>query len=210
MSKNIYFDDYSLVHRYLTGDDDAGRELYKNAYEPLLSYIKANCKGYGFSYADYEDIAEESMTRSVEKLSTYTGNSKFSTFLCGFAKNIIKEVCKKKGREVLTDFTDPPEDVDMALTNALSAYGILPEEYVIKKEGRELLWKILEQLKGESQDHYDIIQLRLINEWPYAQISQFTGETISALDSRYRRALRALKKISKNFIDATDFSSNCH
>ena len=136
------------------------------------------------------------MVRSVELLDRFTGGCTFYTFLCGIAKNVIREHLRKSGREVPTDFClFPEEESKNSLTSYLSEYSILPEEYVIRKEDIERVSRSFEQLRCEHQEYYDIIQLRLINKVPYATISKLSGESVDALESRYRRALSALKKI---------------
>ena len=195
MDKVMHFEDRILVHNYLTGDREAGRVLYENTYMPLLCFIKKQSKN-ALSTADCEEIVSETMVRSVELLDRFTGGCTFYTFLCGIAKNVIREHFRKSGREVPTDFClFPEEESKNSLTSYLSEYSILPEEYVIRKEDIERVSRSFEQLRCEHQEYYDIIQLRLINKVPYATISKLSGESVDALESRYRRALSALKKI---------------
>lgn len=198
MDKVVRFEDRKLVHNYLTGDREAGRVLYENTYMPLLCFIRKQGKNT-FSAADCEEIVSETMVRSVELLDRFTGESTFYTFLCGIAKNVIREHLKKSGREIPTDFClFPEEESQNNLKLYLSEYGILPEEYVIRKEDIERVFRAFEQLRCEHQEYYEIIQLRLVNKVPYATISQLSGESVDALESRYRRALSALKKILKS------------
>lgn len=197
LDKVMHFEDRKLVHNYLTGDREAGRVLYENTYMPLLCFIKKQSKNT-LSTADCEEIVSETMVRSVELLDRFTGECTFYTFLCGIAKNVIREYLKKIRREIPTDFCSFPEEVSKNdLRLYLSEYGILPEEYVIRKEDMERASSAFEQLRCEHHEYYDIIQLRLVNKAPYATISRLSGESVDALESRYRRALSALKKILK-------------
>lgn len=198
MGQIIHMEDYRLVHNYLSGDKDAGRALYENAYVPLIAYVRKRCKGSGFSETDFEDIASETMCRSVEKLDSFNGTSSFLSFLCGFANYVIKEALRKKGKDIPTDPDDTMLDIENFLFADLSKYGITPEEYVIRKEERERVSRALEQLMTKNQDYYDIVKLRLFNEVPFAVISTLSGETVGALESRYRRAVSAMSKILKS------------
>ena len=194
----MHFEDRKLVHKYLTVYKEAGRVLYENTYEPLLCFSRKLCKDASLSVTDCEEIVSETMMRSVELLDRFNGECTFYTFLCGIAKNVVKEYLKKQRREILTDFNTPSEEESKSTSTAyLSEYGILPEEYVIRKEDIERVFSAFEQLRREQQGYYDIIQLRLVNKVSYAEISRFSGESIDALESRYRRAFTALKKILK-------------
>ena len=198
MSKMVHFEDWKLVHSYLTGDTESGRKLYENTYEALLCFVRKQCKGAAFSAVDCEEIVCETMVRSVERLDSFNGESSFYTFLCGIAKNVTKEFLKKKSREIPADFEAPSEeDTGVDLTAYLPEYGILPEDYVIRKEDIERVFGAFKQLQSERPEYYDIIQLRLLNGVSYATIAQISGESIEALESRYRRALSAIKKILK-------------
>lgn len=197
MDKVVHFEDRKLVHNYLTGDREAGRVLYENTYMPLLCFIRKQGKNT-LSEADCEEIVGETMVRSVELLDRFTGESTFYTFLCGIAKNVIREHLRKSGREIPIDFCSfSEEESKNSLRFYLSEYGILPEEYVIRKEDIERASSAIEQLRCEHQEYYDIIRLRLVNKVPYATISRLSGESVDALETRYRRALSALKKILK-------------
>lgn len=198
MSDMIHFNDINLVHKFLIGDEEAGRELYENAYVPLLSFIRSRCAKCGFSPSDFEDIAADTMVRSVERLDRYSGTCTFQTFLFGISKNVIKEHLRKHRREIPTDFDalhDAQDEGCFELSASLSEYYILPEDYVIRKESIAQLTDALMELKKQKDEYFQIIQLRLFNEVPYETISMLSGESISALESRFRRAMKALKNI---------------
>lgn len=199
MEQIKHLDDYRLVNSYLNGDEDAGRKLYEKTYVPLIAHVRKQCKGCGLTEPDFEDIVGEVMCRSVDKLDRFNGTSSFFTFLCGFAYNVTKETLRKKGKDIPTDPVDPILDFDSHPLADLSKYGISPEEYVIRKEGREQVSRALTQLRNEHQDYYDIIQLRIFNELPYAKIVELSGDSIDALESRFQRAIKAIGKIIKSF-----------
>lgn len=192
----VHFRDFHLVDSYLQGNEDAGRELFEPEYEQLARFLHAKFKGLSQEIID--DTIAEAMCRCVEKLDRYTGESSFHTFLCGFTKNVAREATKKSNKEVPSEKVIELADIAPVIESDLSPYSFDPETIVIQKENRERMERALSLLRGRNEDHYNIIVLRILNELPFSQISKLTGESVSALESRFRRALISLKEVIEN------------
>ena len=188
MSVNIkYKTDYELVHRYIKGDEEAGRILYKQIYELSKCYIFSRTKDSSLTFQTKEDILMESMKKSIELMDRYNGESKFSTFVIGIVKNKIREhyrILNNKKEDLIGD----------------EVYNIKQHDTTIKeiidKEKLELLNKAIDSL---SEKHKSIIQLRLFNNVPYKTISIMFEKSVPALESLHRRALKKLKEKLKEF-----------
>lgn len=45
---------------------------------------------------DYDDIVDEAFARCYEHLDRYRGESRFSTWVCGYVKNIARDRCSRQ------------------------------------------------------------------------------------------------------------------
>jgi RNA polymerase sigma-70 factor, ECF subfamily len=187
-----YKDEYDLVHKYLAGDKCAGKNLFAEVYPILERYVFLRTKESILNEADREDIILDALMTSVNKLNTFTGDSKFSTLVIGIAKIKIKEKFRKKKVEV-----DKIIDIDEIIDNTshVSIIGRDPLEILIEEEKKQAVDKAIKML---SLEHQQILMMRLFNNMPYKQIAEMSGRSESALDSMFRRAVKAFKENFKN------------
>lgn len=207
-----YQKDYNLVHRYLKGDKWAGEVLYLALIPATQKYVYKKTQGSTLSDTEKEEVISKTLFTSIEKLSQYTGTCALSTFVISIAKNKIKQeyrnYVKSSKLQPLDEDDFEDEAMDDRVINlsefALDQPGVDPPQVLIEKEQLELLDKAFKLLTPEYQQ---IIKMRLHNKVPVKQISEFTGMSVSAIDSLYRRAIKKYKEIFKNFYQgATDFN----
>ncbi len=139
------------------------------------------------SIEDKQEILEETLMKSVENLWKYNGNSKFTTFVIGFAQNKCREKIRKKNNIIELEL-----DEEQIIDEDYNYYNQDPSIIIIKKEENEKINTAMSRLEEEDKQ---IIQLRIINEITAKKISEMTGENIEAIYSRYRRALKKFRKI---------------
>lgn len=191
MNQIKYPDDYKLVHQYLCGDKSAGHQLYGEAMPLVEKYVLSQIKGSSLEISDVDDIVMDAMKRSIERLDRYNGSSKFSVFLIGFAKNVIKEALRNKNKTVSFE-----EISDDKYENTITLLNQNPLIILLKKETRENIKSAIDNL---SPEHKQIIHLRLFNKVPVKTIADLSNESVAAIDSRFRRAIKALRKNLKEF-----------
>lgn len=185
MNQRKHQDDYNLVHQYLSGNKAAGQRLYSEAYPILEKFVASRTKGSILNEHDLNDIVLESLKRSVEKLGRFDGSSKFVSWVIGIAQLVIKEHLRKKTK--VTFIEDIPE---VEYEKAISLFNKDPLMVLLRKETQEAIKFAINQL---SSEHQQIIKLRLFNKVPAKEISAITGESESAINSRYSRALKFLR-----------------
>ena len=191
MNQIKYPDDYKLVHQYLCGDKSAGHKLYGEIMPLVEKYVISQIKVSPLEISDVDDIVMDTMKRSIERLDRYNGSSKFSVFLIGFAKNVIKETLRKKSKE-----TSLEEISDSKYESIITLYNQDPLIILLKKERYESIKSAIDNL---SPEHKEIIRLRLFNKLPVKTIAELANESVAAIDSRFRRAIKALRKNLKEF-----------
>jgi len=192
-----YKADHSLVHEYLTGNKDAGHELYMKVMPYVEKFVFKQTEGSQLSREEQEDIIMDALQMSIQKLDTYTGECTFSTFVCGYAKNKIKQAYAKHTKakstvsfEVIKEANNELEFGEVELYQP----GVNPPNIIILKEQMAVLKQAFSLLTPEYQQ---IVQLRFYNKVSVKKIMEMTGKSEDSIDALYRRAM---KKFRDNFI----------
>lgn len=188
MVKDItYLEDYKLVDEYINGNKDSGEILYARVYEKLPRYVYHYTATSILTEEDKNEIIEETLKESIEKIYKYNGSCQFITFVLGFAKNKCREKIRKKNNITVVEL-----DEEKIADEDYNYYNQNPAIIIIRKEEIEKINTAMNQLQTEDKQ---IIQLRVINGITAKKISELTGENIEAIYSRYRRAIKKFKKI---------------
>lgn len=188
MVKDItYLQDYKLVDEYISGNRDSGEILYARVYEKLPGYVYNYTAKSILTEEDKNEIIEETLKESIEKIYKYNGNCQFTTFVLGFAKNKCREKIRKKNNITVIEL-----DEEKIEDENYNYYNQDPAIIIIRKEEIEKINMAMNKLQAEDKQ---IIQLRVINGITAKKISELTGENIEAIYSRYRRAIKKFKKI---------------
>ena len=90
-SKSSGQEDYEQVQKILHGAESCWEQLYQNAYPIVYSFTRQNAWMCILFSQDYDDIVDEAFARCYEHLARYRGESRFSTWVCGYVKNIAKD-----------------------------------------------------------------------------------------------------------------------
>lgn len=188
MVKDItYLEDYKLVDEYISGNTDSGEILYAKVYEKLPGYVYHYTARSILTEEDKNEIIEETLKESIEKIYKYNGNCQFTTFVLGFAKNKCREKIRKKSNITVIELEE-----EKITEEDYNYYNQDPAIIIIRKEEIEKINIAMNKLQPEDKQ---IIQLRLVNGITAKKISELTGENIEAIYSRYRRAIKKFKKI---------------
>ena len=89
-------EDYEQVQAILQGTEELWEPLYKNAYRRVRSCARKTDWRNLLLPQDYDDIADEAFARCYEHLDRYRGESRFSTWVGGYAKNIARNRCARQ------------------------------------------------------------------------------------------------------------------
>lgn len=158
METNKYNKDCELVHRYLCGDKEAGRELYGDTHFVVENFVAKYVKEGSLDQHDVDDIVAESLKISIDKLRQYNGSCKFTTWVIAIAKKVMMSHLRKKHK---TDSLDEiPENVFYLDS---SHYNQDPLRIVLRKETIEEITSARDKL---SPEHKEIIKLRFTNKVP--------------------------------------------
>ena len=102
-------------------------ELYEENYKIVYGYLLSLSKNETIS----EDLTSDTFLKAFEKISTFKGNSKISTWLCQIAKNEYLQYLRKHKKtdsiEECFDIadTDRIEDIVLDKTMAITIHKLL-------------------------------------------------------------------------------------
>ena len=191
--------DEVLVANAKLGDERALTELWRR-HGKVAQRILWRMTG---NREDAEDALQETFLKSFVHLKSFDERSKFSTWLIRIAINIALIQLRKKRRR--------PEVLFSVYTDAFSdALGVLRDDSVdvearfVLRERTELLRAAVERLRPSLRR---VIELRHKHECSIKQITEMTGLSISATETRLHRARYALRqRLRSNALGFTDLS----
>jgi RNA polymerase sigma-70 factor (ECF subfamily) len=132
----------NLLNRIAKGDDKAATTLYLHYHRGLFAFIRLRVP----DDTDAENILNDTFMVAYRKPEGFNGESKFSTWLYGIAKNKALDWWRRKGRLAETVEMD---DEQLALIPD-AADGIL--DVLERKDKNEVLRECIEKLPLEQRD----------------------------------------------------------
>lgn len=193
--------DQWLVQRSLAGDTDAFRQIVER-YQSKVYNLALRMTG---NPEDALDAAQESFMRVFRSLSTFKGDSTFSTWLYRIANNIVLDELRKRRRRPLvvmsTDAFVAGEEGEHPLEFSGPA-SQQPEEQVVWAERRR---EIEQALQSISPEHRHILLLRDVEGFSYEEIAEMLNLNPGTVKSRLNRARLAVRErlCSTEHIDDT-------
>jgi RNA polymerase sigma factor (sigma-70 family) len=102
----VSFSDADLIARAISlGDHNAFGELVRRYQSPVRGFLTRMTRG-DTHLAD--DIAQETFLKAWQKLKTFRGEAKFSTWLFGIAFNEFRGAARRRRELALEEMSDPP------------------------------------------------------------------------------------------------------
>lgn len=157
--------DEICINRILQGDSEAYRELvtkYKDmAYSIAMSVVKDEF------YA--EEILQESFLIAYDKLGTFKGESKFSSW---FYRIVINQSFKsaRKHKADLVDFMQIPPDTSVEIDNTILKLEADDQKYFINEALKKIPGRESLVLRLFYLDDNSIEEIRAITGWTTSNI----------------------------------------
>lgn len=163
---------------------DVEREL-ETHYPVVFRMVSAMVWGTGL---DAEDLTQDVFLKAYRKADTFNQESLLSTWLYRIARNtVIDAQRKRKFRNFFTGFSINNDENSVEIANPESAHD--------EVESNEIVHAVRASIASLPEPLKSIIVWREIEELPYAQISEITGEPEGTLKSRLFHAKKKLKNI---------------
>ena len=183
--------DYKLVQKAIKGDQKAYASLmerYRDSIYFLLLKMVNNKD-------DADDLTIEAFGKAFNKLTQYTPNFAFSTWLFKIASNNCIDFIRRKKKLTLSIDRRQENDEGMETTIHLKSDMLDPEEKFVKKQKIKLLQDIVKKLKPRYRE---LVELRYFKELSYEEIAQQLDIPLGTVKAQLFRAREFLQGILKN------------
>lgn len=162
-----------------------------NDFEKLVTAYEKNVYNIALRMVgdpdDAADMTQETFIKAYRSLSSFRGDSKFSSWLYRIASNVCLDFLRSRSRHPQVSLSTVDED-DRA-TFELPDMRQNPEEQLMKKLGMEAVRRGLEQLPEQQRQ---ILVLRELGGLSYAELAQTLGLEEGTVKSRIFRARKRL------------------
>lgn len=168
-----------LAARAAAGDRDALEDLLA-AIQPRVRRICARMLLYP---QDAEEAAQDALLLVATRIGTFTGRSKFTTWLHAVASNSARSTyrtLKRRAAERLSD--DLPTHADPRTTSVIAGSRL----------------DLLEALEVLAESHPELVEplvLRDVQELDYNEIAQLLGAPLGTIKSRIHHARLAVRPL---------------
>lgn len=181
-------DENKLVNKAVKGDNSA----FEMLMEKHMGIIYNIALRMAANQDDAEDMTQEIMIKIFRSLSSFKGNSKFSTWIYRVAVNTcLDELKKKKNKKHLSlDAEISGDDGEGQLE--IKDDSPSPEKLAEQNELRDMVAAAVKLL---SDEHRAVIVLRDIRGMSYSEIAEILGCSDGTVKSRISRARAQLKMI---------------
>lgn len=169
-------EDFVLVREALAGSAESFSSLAMKYRKRIFSL------GYGFFHNadDAEDFVQDVLVKVYVSLSSFRGESLFSTWLMRIAYNTAVNSVKRR-----REYTSLAEDFDVIDPSEN------PEEEHLRRCSCEGL---REALKDLPERYRACVDMFFFYDMPYADISEVTGQPVNTIKSNVFRAKKLLKE----------------
>jgi RNA polymerase sigma factor (sigma-70 family) len=108
----VSFSDAELIARAISQEDqNAFGELVRRYQSPVRGFLARMLRGDAH-LAD--DLAQETFLKAWQKLTTFRGEARFSTWLFGIAYNEFRGEARRRKEFALDDVGEPPQEASQA------------------------------------------------------------------------------------------------
>ncbi len=177
-----------LIQKIVAGNTNAYAEIVR-AYQAKVLGL---CTSLLSDATQAEDAAQEIFIKAYQALSSFQGNSKFSTWLYRIAANHCKDLLRKRSRQ-------KTESLDALIERSGDEVQNLWEPSVDPRNtsgASDIIEKLLSSLSPEERL---ILTLREVQGLSYQEISETLKCSLDAVKSRLRRARETLEEKVRHF-----------
>ena len=175
-----------LVSRARAGDTAAFEQLMLDSQDRVYTL----CLRMTGNREDALDLAKETFLNAWRGLSSFQGNSSFSTWVYRLASNACIDFLRKRKRRQQGESPHSLDDEEAPLPEPADPRGS-PEEEL---ERRELRRAVERGLQALPDHHRQVLVMRELSGMSYQEIGAVLDLDLGTVKSRIARARLALKK----------------
>ncbi|MEM6992860.1 MAG: RNA polymerase sigma factor [Myxococcota bacterium] len=168
-------DAHVLLQRWAEGDRESGARLYRLYFPMIYRFFRTKVS------EGVEDLVQSTFAAGLEARDRFRGDSKFSTFLYGVARN-----------QLLSHFRKVDKHRAAALEVSVADFGTSPSGHLARDEAQRRLY---DALCGLPIDHQIAIELHYWEGLSSREIAEIVGEPEPTVRTRIRRARIKLRAV---------------
>jgi len=181
-------EDVALRDTILDGDGQAAEQLFRRELDPLYEFVHYRV---GRRRELAEEVVQDTFLTAYQRLGAYDGRASLHTWLCGIARNKIRESRRKREPRAIEDvLADSDADIDAILSSV--EREPLPEWVLEREETAELVGATLSSL---PPDYRDALVSKYVDGLSVAQIGSNAGKSEKAAESTLHRARLAFSRV---------------
>jgi len=167
------------IERTLNGDDEAFRSLVEKYQDLVFTVVLRIVRNRN----DAEEVAQDSFVKAYQKLSTFKGGSKFSTWLYSIAYNTAISRTRKKRIET-QEIEDLGDTLEIATSNQEQLNSLSHDEQ------KKYLGKALSNMPEQDAS---VLSLYYLEEQSVEEVSEITGLSRSNVKVKLHRSRQRLQ-----------------
>jgi RNA polymerase sigma-70 factor (ECF subfamily) len=176
-------EDDVLIKKYLDGDQKSLKILVDKYTSPIYNFT---LRFVGYLYAP--DVTQEVFIKVWKNLKNFNKDkSQFKTWLFTIARNTITDYLRKKKSIPFSSLNEEDKNFEDDILDPT----LLPDETFQKLQDKELLEKVLNELKDEYKA---VLTLYYQEDMTFREIGEVLGKPMNTVKSYHQRALILLKK----------------
>ena len=187
--------DYELVLRATEGKDQQAFSFLMERYKDSIYFMLLKMVN---NKDDADDLTIEAFGKAFNRLSQYTPNYAFSTWLFKIATNNCIDFLRKKKKNVMSiDNRIQNKDGDTIMFE-LKSDAMDPEQVAMKEQKIKLMRTYVKQLKPRYET---LVEMRYFKEMSYDEISVELDLPLGTVKAQLFRAREFLYNIMKHSIE---------
>ena len=184
--------DYELVLRATEGKDQQAFSFLMERYKDSIYFMLLKMVN---NKDDADDLTIEAFGKAFNRLSQYTPNYAFSTWLFKIATNNCIDFLRKKKKNVMSiDNRIQNKDGDTIMFE-LKSDAMDPEQVAMKEQKIKLMRTYVKQLKPRYET---LVEMRYFKEMSYEEISIELNLPLGTVKAQLFRAREFLYNIMKH------------
>ena len=193
----VYAEDRQLARRLLAGDEAAFRRFFDEHYGRLYRFALSRLGG---DESAAEDIVQLTMSKALQKLSSYKAESQLQTWLCAICRNDIADWYRAKGRyeERIVLAEDLP-GIRAAVESFHAPTADDPAQHFQRTEAVRLIQVALDRL---PVNYGDALEWKYVEGYSSQEIAQKLNIGYEAAQSLLARAKRAFADVYAELTEA--------
>jgi RNA polymerase sigma-70 factor (ECF subfamily) len=187
-SDSPHADDLALKASILGGDRQAAEGFLEEHFDALYEFVHFRVGG---DRSSVEDLVQDTFLVALERLHTFDGRSRLSTWLAGIAKNKLRELRRKRRPVAMEDLLAASDGAIESVLERVDAEP-LPDWVLECQETREMVGATLSSLPS---DYRRALLDKYVEDLSVSEMARRAGKSEKAAESHLARARLAFARV---------------